>query len=53
MSINWELSVLDRRDQGINDHHDHPAGVYRTRCSHSLMVTPLRDTSCGNNARRA
>jgi hypothetical protein len=48
MSIKWGLSVLDWRDHAINDHHDHPTGVYKAQCGHSLMtVTPLRDTSCG------
>jgi hypothetical protein len=45
MSIKWGLSVLDWRDHAINNR---PTGVYKAQCSHSLvMLTPLRDTSCG------
>jgi hypothetical protein len=29
MSIKWGLSVLDWRDHAIDDHHDHPTGVYK------------------------
>jgi hypothetical protein len=47
MSIQWGLSVLDWRDHAISNHHAHPTGVYKAPCGHSLMVTPLRDTSCG------
>jgi hypothetical protein len=45
--MKWGLSVLDWRDHAINDHHDHPVGVYKAQCVHLMMVTPLRDTSCG------
>jgi hypothetical protein len=48
MRIKWGLSVLDWRDHAIDAHHDHPTGVYKAQCGHSLMmVTPLRDKSCG------
>jgi hypothetical protein len=47
MSIQWGLTVLDWRDHAISNHHAHPTGVYKAQCGHSLMVTPLRDTSCG------
>ncbi|MGH3540719.1 MAG: hypothetical protein ACRDQJ_20860 [Pseudonocardiaceae bacterium] len=48
MSIKWSLSVLDWRDHAIDDHHDHPAGVFKARCGHAvMMVTALRETSCG------
>jgi len=48
VSIRWGLSVADWHDHAIDDHHDHPSGVFTARCGHSLMmVTPLRDKSCG------
>jgi hypothetical protein len=48
MSIKWGLSVLDWRYHAINDHHDHPDRRVQNPLRHSLMmVTPLRDTSCG------
>jgi hypothetical protein len=39
MSIKWGLSVLDWRDHASNDHHDHPTGVYKVQCGHSLMMS--------------
>jgi hypothetical protein len=54
MSIKWGLSVLDWRDHAINDHHDHPTGVYKAQCGHSLMmVTHCGTHRAGLNARRA
>ncbi len=47
MSIKWGLSVLDWRDHAIDEDQDHPAGVLKAQCGHSLMVvTALRGTSC-------
>jgi hypothetical protein len=52
--IKWGLSVLDWRDHAIDAHHDHPIGVYKAQCGHSLMtVTPCGRHRAGNNARNA
>lgn len=54
MSIKWGLSVLDWRDHAINESQDHPIGVLKAECGHLLMlVTPLRETSCGTKYERA
>jgi len=48
MTIKWVLSVADWHDHAVDDRQDYPGGALKARCGHWLMVvTPLRDTSCG------
>ncbi|MGH3755517.1 MAG: hypothetical protein ACRDRP_23045, partial [Pseudonocardiaceae bacterium] len=46
--MKWGLSVLDWRSHAINEHADHPIGVFKAECGHLLMMTtPLRDEPGG------
>lgn len=52
-SIKWGLSVSDWHDHAVGDHQDYPGGALQARCGHWLMiVTPLRDKSCGKRCQK-
>ncbi|MDQ2883273.1 MAG: hypothetical protein M3Y48_19410, partial [Actinomycetota bacterium] len=34
--------MLDRHDHAVDDHHDHPPGVLKTRCGHYLLAVATR-----------
>jgi hypothetical protein len=46
--VRWGLSVLDWRSHAINEHAEHPIGVFKAECGHLLMmVTTLHKKPSG------
>ncbi|MGH3672734.1 MAG: hypothetical protein ACRDSH_19235 [Pseudonocardiaceae bacterium] len=46
--IKWGLSVVDFHSHAIEDHGNHPSGVYLAQCGHRLLsTTPLREAPAG------
>jgi hypothetical protein len=35
-AMKWGLSVLDWRSHAINEHTEHPIGVFKAECGHLL-----------------
>ena len=47
-SIKWGLSMLDWHSHAIDERADHPTGVYKAECGHTLlMVVTLHDEPNG------